>query len=290
MPIIASCVSYQKVVVAEDRLTPQSRPVVMKMLERLPRHDTRVSYQFEASFYHFMVENEIVYLCITDSTYQGRTVFGFLGDVRDKFKNQFAGSDKKYPAKTDLTPKNCNRFNSVLFAEAKTYNENPEADKIGRIKEQIDSVKQVMLENLDNVIERGDRIDNLCDKTEQLKEEAIGFHSNARTLKRRMIMRNVKICIAIIGLLGILALVISFIACGINFSKCKSNPAPEAPVTPQTAIPQTAVPPSPPGTSTPMTQDPPTAAPTTTASTPTPTVTSSEAPATTFQPTNPPAT
>ena len=117
MPIIASCVSYQKVVVAEDRLTPQSRPVVMKMLERLPRHDTRVSYQFEASFYHFMVENEIVYLCITDSTYQGRTVFGFLGDVRDKFKNQFAGSDKKYPAKTDLTPKNCNRFNSVLFAD-----------------------------------------------------------------------------------------------------------------------------------------------------------------------------
>ena len=242
MPIIASCVAYQKVIVSEDRLTPQSRPVVMKMLERLPRHDTRVSYQFESSFYHFLVENEIVYLCITDSTYQGRTVFGFLGDVRDKFKSQFAGSDKKYPAKTELTPKNCNKFNAVLFAESKTYNDNPEADKIGRIKEQIDSVKQVMLENLDNVIERGERIENLCDKTEQLKEEAIGFHSNARTLKRRMIMRNVKICIAIIGLLGILALVISFIACGINFSKCKSSPAPDAPSVPQTGVPQTGVP------------------------------------------------
>jgi vesicle-associated membrane protein 7 len=240
MPIVASSVSFQKVIVAEDRLSPQSRPVVMKMLDRLPRHDTRVSYQFESFFYHFLVENEIVYLCVTDSTYQGRTVFGFLGDVRDKFKSQFAGSDKKYPAKTELTPKNCSKFNNVLSAEAKTYNENPEADKIGRIKEQIDSVKQVMLENLDNVIERGDRIENLCDKTEQLKEEAIGFHTNARTLKRRMIMRNVKICIAIIGLIGILALVISFIACGINFSKCKSSPAPAGPDLP----PATANPPS----------------------------------------------
>lgn len=274
MPIVASCISFQKVVVAEDRLSPQNRPVVMKMLDRLPRHDTRVSYQFEAFFYHFLVENEIVYLCVTDSTYQGRTVFGFLGDVRDKFKNQFAGSDKKYPAKPELTPKNCNKFNSVLFGEAKTYNENPEADKIGRIKEQIDSVKQVMLENLDNVIERGDRIENLCDKTEQLKEEAIGFHTNARTLKRRMLMRNVKICIAIIGLIGILALVISFVACGINFSKCKSAaPAPAAPPAPSTSAPQTpdattAVPAttaSAASTTAPNTGDPSTSTPTTTA-------------------------
>jgi vesicle-associated membrane protein 7 len=272
MPIVASCVSFQKVIVAEDRLSAQSRPVVMKMLDRLPRHDTRVSYQFESSFYHFLVENEIVYLCVTDSSYQGRTVFGFLGDVRDKFKNQFAGSDKKYPAKTELTPKNCGRFSAALAAESKTYNENPEADKIGRIKEQIDSVKQVMLENLDNVIERGDRIENLCDKTEQLKEEAIGFHSNARTLKRKMIMRNVKICIAIIGLIGILALVISFVACGINFAKCKSSPAPagepavgtpnpmtSAPFT-STAVPSDVPPPGgttlPPSTGSPTTTSP----------------------------------
>lgn len=258
MPILASCIAIQKVVVSEDRMTPQNRPVVAKMLERLPRHDTRVSYQFESNFFHFLVENEIIYLCVTDSTYQGRTVFGFLGDVKDKFKAQFAGSDKKYPAKNELTPKNCAKFNATLFQETKTYNDNPEADKIGRIKEQIDNVKQVMLENLDNVIERGERIDNLCDKTEQLKEEAIGFHSNARTLKRKMLCRNVKICIAIVGLLALIALVISFIACGMNFAKCKSAPSPPAAVVPTPAPVPPPVPPIEPATPPPQPTPPPT--------------------------------
>lgn len=225
MPIVGSCVAFQKVVVAEDKLTPVSRPVVGKLLERLPRHDTKVSYQYENFSYHFLVENEIFYLCISDKTYQARTVFGFLSDVKDKFKEQFGG-DKRYPHPSEITAKNCSKFASALASQTKLYNENPEADKIGKIKEQIDSVKQIMLENLDNLIERGDRIDNLCDKTEMLKEEAQGFHNNARTLKRKMWLRNVKIAAAGFLILCLLGLVISFIACGIDFHKCKSAPAP----------------------------------------------------------------
>jgi vesicle-associated membrane protein 7 len=229
MPIVASCVCYQKLVVADDKLTPALRTVVVKMLERIPRHDTRVSYQYENNAYHFQVENEILYLCISDKTYQSRTVYGFLSDVKDKFKEQFGGTASRYPQPTEITPKNCGKFTSTLASNTKLYNENPEADKIGRIKDQIDSVKQVMLENLDNLLERGERIDTICDKTEMLKEEAVGFHNNARTLKKKMWMKNVKIAIAGLLVLLLLALVISFIACGIDFHKCKSDPAPEPP-------------------------------------------------------------
>lgn len=236
MPIVGSCVAFQKVIVAEDKITPTIRPVVLKMLERLPRHDTRVSYQYENLSYHFQVENEIFYLCISDKVYQSRTVFGFLGDVKDKFKEQF-GNNNRYPHPTEITSKNCSRFATVLVTTTKTFNENPEADKIGRIKEQIDNVKQVMLENLDNLLERGERIDMLCDKTEMLKEEAQGFHNNARTLRKKMWLRNVKIAVAGFLVLCLLGLVISFIACGIDFHKCKSDPPVPPPPPPETPSP-----------------------------------------------------
>lgn len=244
MPISLSVIAFQKVILCEDRLTPQLRPLVTKILEKIPRHDNKVSYQYEANVYHCLVENEILYLCMTDTAYQSRTVFGFLGDVKAKFKEQFSGSEHRYPKHSDLTPTACARFNTTLAQTARYYNENPEGDKIGRIKEQIDNVKQVMLENIDTVLERGERIESLCDRTEALAEEAEGFHRNSRTLKRKMQMRNIKLAIGIFLLVCILAFIISWIACGIKFEKCKSDdspaptPAPFAPV-PATPVPAT---------------------------------------------------
>lgn len=229
--IIASCVGFQNVVVADDKLSPVLRPVVLKMLERLPRYDTKVSYQYENHTYHIQVENELQYVCISDQNFQLRTVYAFLEAIKDKFKTQF-GEANRYPQKSEITARKCGGFSSVLSSQTKIFNENPAADKIGRIKDEIDSVKQIMLENLDNLIERGDRIDNLCDKTEMLKEEAQGFHNNATTLKRKMWMRNVKIAIAVFLLLCLVGLVIAFIACGIDFHKCKSDPPPPSPEPP----------------------------------------------------------
>ncbi|ORC83414.1 vesicle-associated membrane protein (VAMP) [Trypanosoma theileri] len=221
MTITSSFVAFQRVIVAEDRVAPQMKPVIDKMLERLPRHDTKVSYQYESHVYHFLVENEIVYCCISGSDYKSRTVFGFLMQIRDSFKSQFAGSANRYPRSSDITPAVCSKFCTTLATSTRTFNENPQADKIGKINDQIDNTKQIMLENLDRLIDRGERIENLCDKTEQLRDEAQFFHSSARELKRKMLIRNIKLAIAILLVLGLVGLVIAFMICGIDFKKCK---------------------------------------------------------------------
>ncbi|EAN94472.1 Vesicle-associated membrane protein 7 [Trypanosoma cruzi] len=221
MAIISSFVAFQRVAVAEDHVTPPMRPVIDKMLERLPRHDTKVSYQYEANVYHFLVENEVVYCCVSGNQYQNRTVFGFLVQVRDSFKSQFAGSVSRYPRSSEITPAVCGKFCATLSTLTRTFNENPQTDKIGKINEQLDNTKQIMLENLDRLIDRGERIENLCDKTGQLRDEAQGFHSNARALKRKMLLRNIKLAIALICVLGLVGLIVAFMICGVDFKKCK---------------------------------------------------------------------
>ncbi|RNE94880.1 putative vesicle-associated membrane protein, partial [Trypanosoma conorhini] len=207
MAIISSFVSFQRILVAEDHVTSPMRPVVNVMLERLPSYDTKVSYQYEANVYHFLIENEIVYCCVSGNQYQNRTVFGFLMQVRDSFKSQFAGNVSRYPRSSEMTPAVCGKFRTTLADLTRTFNENPQADKIGKINEQLDSTKQVMLENLDRLIDRGERIESLCDKTEQLRDEAQGFHSNTRALKRKMLIRNIKLAIALILVLGLVGLI-----------------------------------------------------------------------------------
>lgn len=55
------------------------------------------------------------------------------------------------------------------------YNTNPTSDNISKVQAQIDTVKDVMIENIDRVLERGERIELLVDKTDRLNQQAFKF-------------------------------------------------------------------------------------------------------------------
>ena len=90
----------------------------------------------------------------------------------------------------------------------------------------IEVVKTQMLDNIDALIERGGNIENLTESTGRLLDEAQTFERQATTLRRKMLMRNVKIAIAIFLAICVLALIISWVACGITYKKCKSEDVP----------------------------------------------------------------
>lgn len=62
------------------------------------------------------------------------------------------------------------------------YNTNPTSDNISKVQAQIDSVKDVMIENIDKVLERGERIELLVDKTDRLNQQAFKFEKTVRFL------------------------------------------------------------------------------------------------------------
>ena len=58
------------------------------------------------------------------------------------------------------------------------YNSNPSSDNISRVQAQIDTVKDVMIENIDRVLERGEKIELLVDKTDRLNQQAFKFEKS----------------------------------------------------------------------------------------------------------------
>eukprot|EP00759_Apiculatamorpha_spiralis_P036677 PhF_6_TR3691/c0_g1_i1/m.5249/K08515/VAMP7; vesicle-associated membrane protein 7 len=258
-------------ILCESGLAGPHRTIVTKVLEKIPRHDNRMSYTYESNVIHYSVENEIVYLCMADKDVQSRIAFAFLEEVQRRFKEKFAGSERKYPATNDLSKETCQKFNVILTEQLKYFND-PNSDKVTRVRRQIADVQQVMLENIDAVLARGDQIDNLVDKTNELNTQAEGFRTQSRTLRRKMQWKNVKLVLAILLALGVLGIIIGMIACHPDFKGCQTQtpdsppPAPPgpAPATPAPTPAGTAAPTASPSGSTPP------AVPTTPAPTPTP--------------------
>jgi hypothetical protein len=85
--------------------------------------------------------------------------------------------------------------------------------KIEKIQAELDATKKIMEKNIDKMLERGEKLEALKNKTEQLKTESQAFNQNAVKLKQELQFKNVSLTIvligtaigAVIGLYGVLA-------------------------------------------------------------------------------------
>lgn len=78
------------------------------------------------------------------------------------------------------------QFSRLMQEKMEYFSTNPNADAINRVRGGIADTKNVMVENIEKVLERGERFELLVDKTSQLGQEAFIFKKEAKKLKRQM--------------------------------------------------------------------------------------------------------
>jgi vesicle-associated membrane protein 7 len=85
---------------------------------------------------------------------------------------------------------------------------------VDQLNAQLDQVKQITIENIEKVIDRGERIDMLVEGTERLQQSSHHFHRQSRSLARSMLYRKYR-CYAIIIVLIVLGIyVLAWMICG----------------------------------------------------------------------------
>ncbi|XP_039591816.1 vesicle-associated membrane protein 4 isoform X1 [Polypterus senegalus] len=86
-------------------------------------------------------------------------------------------------------------------------------DKIRQVQTQVDEVIDVMQENITRVIDRGERLEELQDKSDGLCDQAAAFSSRARKLRRSMWWTDcrMKVGAALVGLILFLVIVVALV-------------------------------------------------------------------------------
>jgi vesicle-associated membrane protein 7 len=74
-----------------------------------------------------------------------------------------------------------------------TYNTSPPVDEVARAQAELNQVKDIMVQNVEQILSRGERIELLVDKTDNMATQATAFRRGARTVRRQMWWRNSKI-------------------------------------------------------------------------------------------------
>lgn len=233
MAILYGVVARQNVVLARHAgQAGNFAEIADLLLSKLKCEDVneKMSYESGAYFYHYKQgQHGLVYLCFADKAFRRTLAFAFLDSIQDKFEKQFANTSTAIPFAANA------EFAPVIAAEMKRFNtekenmsmeeladrqpgapggshENP--DKVERVREEVERVKDIMVANIDSLMERGERLDLLVDKTENLSAHSVNFKQTSRTLRRRMWWQNKKMTL-IVGVAVLIGIyVIVSISCG----------------------------------------------------------------------------
>ena len=147
-----------------------------------------------------------------------RIPFAFLLELKKKFLAQYSPDDTDYQS---LPAYGTAAFNSTLKSMLQQYNIATPNDSLANAKKEIDSVKDIMTENIERVLERGERIDLLVDKTDRLGGSARDFRVRSRGLRRQMWWKNVRIMVLLAVVVVFLLYLFVGIGCGLpGWSKC----------------------------------------------------------------------
>ena len=143
-----------------------------------------------------------------------RVPFGYLVAARARFLAEYP------PERTDfaaLPAYGAAAFNGVLKGLMVEYGatEGGRQDAIRNVQGEIEDVRGIMSENIERVLERGERIDLLVDKTDRLGGSARDFRVRSRGLRRRMWWKNVRLMALLVVVVVFLIYLFVGFGCGL---------------------------------------------------------------------------
>ncbi|XP_031096672.1 putative vesicle-associated membrane protein 726 [Ipomoea triloba] len=209
--LIYSFVARGTVILAEHtEFTGNFTGVAAQCLQKLPESSNRFSYNCDGHTFNYLVDNGFTY-CIVAAESAGRNLpIGFLERVKDDFYKKY-GKGKGATAAANSLKK---EYGPKLKEHMRYCAEHPdEIDKLAKVKAQVNEVKGVMMENIEKVLDRGEKIELLVDKTDDLRSQAQDFRKQGTKIKKKMWFENMKIKLIVGCIIAILILVIILAIC-----------------------------------------------------------------------------
>lgn len=92
MPIVYSLIARKKSVLAEYTSSTGNFPTVTRvLLAKIPEQDGKMSYVYDKHVFHYIVDQGMTFLCMSDENTKRRITFAFLEDIKQVGGTQQCG-------------------------------------------------------------------------------------------------------------------------------------------------------------------------------------------------------
>lgn len=218
-PLLYSCIAYHNTILTEHTSSAASgvSSLPSLILPKIEHNESqKLIFTHNQNFIYYIADappsssnpdnlsaGGLTYLVIAKADLGRRVPFGYLVEIKRRFLKEYDPERTEFGS---LPAYGAAAFNSQLKQLMVDYGTTKagQNDAFANVQSDIDNVRGIMTQNIERVLERGERIDLLVDKTDRLGGSARDFRVRSRGLKRKMWWKNVR-------LMALLAVVIVFL-------------------------------------------------------------------------------
>ncbi|KAJ7100735.1 VAMP synaptobrevin-like protein [Mycena belliarum] len=217
MSLIHALVSRGTTILAEHQAGKQNfSSATATILSKIPPNDSKLTYVWEQYLFHYVSEGGYTYLVMADDSAGRRMPFAFLAELQRKFAALPSSSATSSPSPYALQ----STFSPTIASLMHTYTTAPPPDALAAAQRELAAARDVMVQNVEQILSRGERIELLVDKTDVMAGQATAFRRGARGVRRQMWWRNVKV-VALGGVVGLVVLwILVAQVCGAGLNQC----------------------------------------------------------------------
>jgi len=140
----------------------------------------RCSIESGNYIFHYLIENDVVYLTLCDKNFSKRLAFTYLEDLGQEFQNQFS---RKIPTVT--RPYFFIEFDTYIQKARKNVLDSRSRRNLSALNTELHDVQRIMVQNIDDVINRGTVLSEMDHKAQNLSILSQKYKKDATYLNLR---------------------------------------------------------------------------------------------------------
>ena len=180
-----------------------------KVLARLANAPNRCSIDAEGVVFHYVIEGGVCFLTMTQRNFPKRLAFGFLEEVSRAFTEELkrvlgTSVDFRSHIDTITKPYSFITFDRVIQRKRQDFKDPNSNQAMNKVTEGLAEVNTIMRQSLEEMLRRGEALEDVGRRADDLKEASKKFSKQANFLNFQAMLRKY-------GILATIVLIFLFI-------------------------------------------------------------------------------
>lgn len=200
-----------------NKVSQQLKTQAKQLLRKLHNMPARCSVEASGGLvFHYKMEDGVCYMALFDIAYPKNLAFAFIEDISrlfgEELKREFgttAGIDYRSHIETIEKPYYFIKFDRQITKKKAEYRDPQSSKALSRLNENLTEVSTIMRQNIEEILHRGENLEEVGKKANTLKNASNEFKGMTRMLSFQTMIQKFMVPI-VIGLVVLLIIFLKF--------------------------------------------------------------------------------
>ncbi|OAA68747.1 protein transport protein sec22 [Niveomyces insectorum RCEF 264] len=137
---------------------------------------------------HYLVQDDVVYLCVCDRAYPRKLAFTYLADLAAEFATTYPASQRG--PDRPLRPYAFMEFDTFIQRTKQTYSDARATQNLDKLNDELRDVTQVMTKNIEDLLYRGDSLERMGELSSRLRDDSKKYRRAAVRINWELLLKQ----------------------------------------------------------------------------------------------------